>query len=56
MKVFLSHSFDKKDMSFEEFLKAHKRLMDPSTMQADFAHICHQRHTKGQIDRAIRGN
>jgi len=48
-------SFEKKEMSREEFHKAYARLMDPATMKADFARICHQRHEKKTIDRAVRG-
>lgn len=49
----LYDSFEKKDMSFPEFVKSYKRLMDPTTIQADFARICRQRHNKKAIDRAI---
>ncbi len=47
--------FDKKDMTFPEFLKAHRRLEDPKTMAEDFARIRHLRTEKRQIDKAIKG-
>lgn len=47
--------FEKKDMTFLEFLKAHRRLEDPKTMAEDFARIRHMRTAKGQIDKAVRG-
>ncbi len=48
-------AFEKKDMSRAEFHKAYARLMDPGTMQEDFAKIRHMRTTKKQIDKAIKG-
>ena len=52
----LYDSFEKKDMSFGDFIKAHERLMDPKTMQEDFNRICHQRHNAGIINTAIKNN
>lgn len=49
------NQFEKKDMTFPEFLKACRRLEDPKTMVEDFARIRHMRTTKGQIDKAVRG-
>lgn len=49
----LYDSFEVKDMSFADFLKAHERLMDPKTMQEDFAKICRQRAATGQINSAL---
>lgn len=49
----LYDAFEKKDMSRTEFHKAYARLMDPATMQEDFARIRHQRTTKGQIDKVL---
>jgi len=49
----LYDSFDKKDMSRAEFHKAYARLIDPATMQEDFARIRHQRLEVGKINRAL---
>jgi hypothetical protein len=52
----LYDSFEVKNMSFVDFIKAHERLLDPATMQEDFNRICHQRHNAGIIDTAIKDN
>ena len=47
--------FETKDMTFPEFLKAHRRLEDPKTIAEDFARIRCMRSTKKEIDNTIRG-
>ena len=50
----LYDSFDKKDLSFQEFHKRMKRLQDPETMNEDLGRLMTQRHEVNTINNAIK--
>ncbi len=51
----LYDSFEKKDISFQEFYRRMKRLEDPGTMNEDLGRLMTQRHEVNTINNAIRG-
>ena len=50
----LYNSFDKKDMSFQEFHRRMKRLQDPATMNEDLGRLMTQRHEVNTINNALK--